>query len=202
MLLNVKCYCNQCSVKIHTHTQPFNSRCSGTTRVGRYQKKRSPTHTHPGHWTSFINFLHLLHSIASSVLVYVLDSALWQPLSRSSLVFLLVLDPVRHSPCISSPSHHLFAAYAHTNAACSAAKPMLCHLYLVSLSQLLILCALLIIITVQTNNNLLDRFAICILVSKLLRTSCRPRTCRTVSSWLRSFVISAILTATMKTSFR
>ena len=52
----------------------------------------------------------------------------------SSLVF-LVLDPILHTRCISSPRHHLlFAAHAHTNAACSAAIPMLCHLYLVSLS--------------------------------------------------------------------
>jgi len=28
--------------------QPFNSCLSGTTRVGRYQKKHSPAHTHPG----------------------------------------------------------------------------------------------------------------------------------------------------------
>ena len=41
----------------HTHTQPFNGRWSGTTRVGRYQMKHSPTHTHPDHRTSFINFL-------------------------------------------------------------------------------------------------------------------------------------------------
>ena len=32
---------------------------SGATRVGRYQKKHSPTLTHPDHWTSFIIFLHL-----------------------------------------------------------------------------------------------------------------------------------------------
>ena len=35
----------------HSHRykqqQPFNGRLSGTTRVGRYQKKRSPAHTHP-----------------------------------------------------------------------------------------------------------------------------------------------------------
>ena len=67
-----------------------------------------------------------------------LDSPLGQPLSRSSLVFLLVLDPLLHTPCISSSNHHLlFAAHAHTNAACSAVIPMLCHLYLVSLSKLL-----------------------------------------------------------------
>jgi len=29
----------------HTHTQPFNGPLSGTTRVSRYQKKPSPTHT-------------------------------------------------------------------------------------------------------------------------------------------------------------
>jgi len=52
-----------------THTQPFNGLLSGTTRVGRYQKKHSPTHTN-----------------------------------------------------------------AHTKAACFTAIPMLCHLYLVSLS--------------------------------------------------------------------
>ena len=41
--------------------QPFNGRLSGTTRVGRYQKK------HPGQRTSFITFLHLQRSTASSL---------------------------------------------------------------------------------------------------------------------------------------
>ena len=45
--------------------QPFNGRLkSGTTRVGRYQKKHSPAHTHPGQRTSFITFLHLQQSTA------------------------------------------------------------------------------------------------------------------------------------------
>jgi len=45
-----------------------------------------------------------------------LDSPLWQPLSRSSLVFLLVFDDLLHTPRISSPNHHLlFAAHAHTS---------------------------------------------------------------------------------------
>jgi len=39
----------------------------GTTRVGRYQKKHSPTHTHPDHRASFITFLHLQRSMASSL---------------------------------------------------------------------------------------------------------------------------------------
>ena len=49
-----------------THTQPCNGPWSGNNRVGQYQKKHSPTHTHPVHQTSFINLLHLLRSIASS----------------------------------------------------------------------------------------------------------------------------------------
>ena len=48
------------SVDFASHTWLFNGRWSGTTRVGRYQKKHSPAHTHPDHQTSFINFLHLL----------------------------------------------------------------------------------------------------------------------------------------------
>ena len=44
------------------------------------------------------------------------------------------MDPVLHTPCISSRSHHLFAAHAHTIAASSAVIPLLCHLCLVSLS--------------------------------------------------------------------
>jgi len=48
----------------HTHTQPFNGLLSGSTRVGQYQKKHSPTHTHPDHWTSFITLLHLQQSMA------------------------------------------------------------------------------------------------------------------------------------------
>ena len=45
----------------------FNGLWSGTTRVGRYQKKHSPTHTHPDHRASFIIFLHLQRSMASSL---------------------------------------------------------------------------------------------------------------------------------------
>ena len=89
------------------------------------------------HRASFITFLHLQRSMASS-LFNVLDSPHVQPLSRSSLVFPLVLNPQLYAPYISSPSHrHLFATHDHTSAACSAAIPMLCHLPLVSLSSLL-----------------------------------------------------------------
>jgi len=37
--------------------------------VGRYQKKHSPTHIHPDHRTSFIIFLHLQWSMASSLFI-------------------------------------------------------------------------------------------------------------------------------------
>ena len=49
------------------HTQPFNGLLFVTTRVGWYQNNHSPTHTHPDHRTSFLSFLHLLRSIASSL---------------------------------------------------------------------------------------------------------------------------------------
>ena len=88
---------------MHTHTQPFNGLLSGTTRVGRYQKKHSPTHTHPDHRTSFIIFLHLQRSMALCSF-YELHSSLGQHLSRSSLVFLLALDPQPHTPCTRSSS--------------------------------------------------------------------------------------------------
>jgi len=51
----------------HTHTQSLNGNLSGSTWVGRYQKKYSRTHTHPDHRTSFIIFLHLQRSMASSL---------------------------------------------------------------------------------------------------------------------------------------
>jgi len=124
--------CSSYWKETHTHTQPFNGLWSGTTRVGRYQKKHSPTHTHPDQRTSFIIFKSIYndqwHPLCS---FYMFDSPLVQALSRSSLVFLLALDPQLHTPYISLPNHHLlFAAHA----TCSAAIPMLCHLYLVTLS--------------------------------------------------------------------
>jgi len=50
----------------YTYTQPFNGFLSGTTWVGRYLKKHSPTHTHPDHQTSFII---LFHSVTLNLLI-------------------------------------------------------------------------------------------------------------------------------------
>ena len=47
--------------------------------------------------------------------ISVLDSPLLQPVSKSSLVFLLVRDPLLHTSYISSRNHYLlFATHAHT----------------------------------------------------------------------------------------
>ena len=54
--------------------QLFYGPLSGTTRVSRYQKKHSPTHTYPDHQPSFISFFHLLRSIASSLLTVFLHN--------------------------------------------------------------------------------------------------------------------------------
>ena len=56
---------------------------SGTTQVCQYQKKHSPSHTCPEHQSSFICFLHLLQSMASSL--FHLRTCLFAPLSKSSL---------------------------------------------------------------------------------------------------------------------
>jgi len=137
LTIATKCYCYQQQHKkfSNTHTQPFNGFCPG--QPGCAGTKRN---THP-----FTPNLIIGHPLSSSSIYNdpwhplcsfcVLDNPLAQPLSRSSLVILLVLDPQLHTPYISSPNHrHLFVAHAHINAACSAAIPMLCHLYLVSLS--------------------------------------------------------------------
>ena len=62
-------YAHTAHAQAHTHTQLFNGLWSGTTRVGWYQKKHSSTHTHPDHRTSFIIFLHLQRSMASSLFI-------------------------------------------------------------------------------------------------------------------------------------
>ena len=54
-------------LQLQQQRRPFNGLWSGTTRVGRYQKELSPTHTYPNQRASFIIFLHLQRSMASSL---------------------------------------------------------------------------------------------------------------------------------------
>jgi len=63
-----------------------------------YQKKQSPSHTYPDHQPSFISFLHLLQSIASSPF----NLRAWQSFCTTSIQVLfglpLVLEPPLHTP--------------------------------------------------------------------------------------------------------
>jgi len=111
---------------------------SATTRVNWHQNKHSPTHTYPDHQSSFICFLHLQRSIASSLF----NLCAWQSFCIASLQDLLGLhlglEPhTSYSIHFFSPNHYLlFATHAHTIATCFAVLPRLCHLILVSLSTL------------------------------------------------------------------
>jgi len=117
--------------------QPFYGPLCGTTRVSWYQNKHSPTHR-PDHHPIFISFFHLPRSIASSLFqlgLTCLAIFFAEPLSMSSLVYLLVWSPPR-IPYISSPNQCLlFAAHAHTIATCFAVVSILglYHLFLVFL---------------------------------------------------------------------
>jgi len=98
------------------YIQPFNGLWSGTTRVGRYQKKHSPTHTHPDHRTSFIIFLHLQWSMASTLFIL----RAWQSSRTTSLQVLFGLGSwTSYSIHFFTQSSFLFAAHAHTYAAYS-----------------------------------------------------------------------------------
>jgi len=69
---------------------------------------------HPDPHPIFIIFFHLLRSIASSVFKSRAWQSFAQPLSMSSLVYLLVWSPSPHIPYISSPNHCLlFVTHAH-----------------------------------------------------------------------------------------
>ena len=113
---------------------------SWTTRVSQYQKKHSATHTYSGHQSSLICFIHLIRSMASSLLNLRTWHSFAQSLSKFSLVYFLAWHPALHTyihttPYISSPNHCLlFATQAHTIATCFAVVPRLCHLILRSLS--------------------------------------------------------------------
>jgi len=100
----------------HTHTHRLTALCTWQrTRVGRYQKKHSSAGTRPDHQTSFINFFHLLRSLAS----FLSNLRARQSFSTTSVQVSLVWDPLLPTPYISSPSHHLlFTTRAHTIAVC------------------------------------------------------------------------------------
>jgi len=63
-------------------------------------EEHSPIHIYHDHQSSFISFLHLLRSTASSLFNLRADSLFAQPLSKSSLVW----HPPLRTPYISSPN--------------------------------------------------------------------------------------------------
>ena len=63
LLSTSSCNCNKYHTRTHNRLMAL---CPVLPGWASYQKEHSPTHTHPDHQTSFINFLHLLRSIASS----------------------------------------------------------------------------------------------------------------------------------------
>ena len=121
--------CTHAHTHTHTHTHNhFTSlwNLSGTTRVSRYQKKHSPTHTHRGHQSSQSAFSIYYEPWHPPYSIHVLYSLFPQSLSKFTLVYLLAWYPLLHTPYISSPSHCLlFATDTHTIAACFAVVPSL-----------------------------------------------------------------------------
>jgi len=106
---------------------------------GRPVPEETFTRSHPS-WSSDIHYqlppFTTIHSIL--FVQFTCLTVLFDNLSWSSLVFLLVLDPLLHTLCISSPNHRLlFAAHANTIAAFSAVILMLSSIPSPSLGSLL-----------------------------------------------------------------
>ena len=106
----------------HTHTQQFNGLWSGTAWVCRYQKKHSPTHNHPDHQTSFINFLHLPRSISSSLF----SLSAWQSFSTTSLQVLFGL-PLGLGPFTSYSIHFFTQSLSSFRSTCPYHRSLFCH---------------------------------------------------------------------------
>ena len=106
---------------IHIHTQPLEGPLSGTTWVGRYQKKHS----------LLTPMLFIRHPLSNSSIyydpqhppysIYVLDSPFPQPLQVLFGLALLGLGPsISHYIHILPDHYLLFATHTHTTAACFA----------------------------------------------------------------------------------
>jgi len=112
-------------VCIITHTQLFNSSSSGTTWVGRYQKKHSLTHTHPDHQTSFVNFLRLLWSITYSLFNFHAWQSFPHNLSPGPLWSFLALGPS------TSYAIHFFTQSSSFRNTCLCHRSLFCQCYVI-----------------------------------------------------------------------
>jgi len=93
-----------CYIVQQQQQQWFYVPLSQTTLGSRYQKKHPPTHTHPDHQQSFISFLHLLQSTASSLF----NLHAWQSFCTTSLQVLFGL-PLGPAP----PTNHCLLLINH-----------------------------------------------------------------------------------------
>ena len=101
--------------------QPFNGRSSGTSRVGRYQKKHSPAHIHPGQCSSFITFLHLQRSTASSLF----SLRAWQSSRTTSFQVLFGL-PLGLEPSTSYSMHFFTQSSSSFCSTCPYQRSLFC----------------------------------------------------------------------------
>ena len=95
------------------YTELFYSPLSGNTRVSWYQKKHSPTHTYPDNQPSFISFLHLLWSTASSLF----NLRAWQSFGTTSLHVLFGL-PLGLAPSTSYSIHFFTQSLSSFSSTC------------------------------------------------------------------------------------
>jgi len=108
---------------------------SGTTPVSQYQKNPSPTHTYPGHQSSFYHLpstttihsiLHVQFMCLTVFLHSLCPSPFWSTSWFGTLHFILYtfLHPI---------IFFFFTTHAHTIATCFAVVLRLCHLIVVRL---------------------------------------------------------------------
>ena len=101
--------------------QPFNGHLSETTRVSRHQKKHSPAHTHPGQRTSFITFLHLQRSMASSLF----SLRAWQSSRTTSFQVLFAL-PLGLKPSTLCSMHFFTQSSSSFRSTCPYQRSLFC----------------------------------------------------------------------------
>jgi len=114
--------CNWKHTNTHTPHNHFTALwiLSGTTRVSQYQKKHSPTDTYPDHQSSFICFLLLLWSMASSQF----NLCAWQSFCTISVQVLFGL-PLGLAPS-TSYSIHFFTKSFYFCSTCPYHRNLFC----------------------------------------------------------------------------
>jgi len=129
--------------RTHAHTQPFNGPLSRTIQVG--QKKHSPTRAYPGHQTSFINFLHLLRSEASSLKVLfhnLCPGPLWSTSWSATLYFILHTLPGHYLLYLNVPYQNIKyerVKYSHNSCRFAAIVPVNIGSFIAALIRLMLM---------------------------------------------------------------